>query len=370
MVPWWNTNLGEAEIAAIAAAVRGRHINRGPLCERLEAELARVLGARHVVATTSGSVALLLSLLACDVGAGDEVIVPAGAFIAPAHAALLLGATVRLADVRRDRPVLDASRLAAAVTERTKAVVAVHMNGAACDVAAVNAAAAEHGLRVIEDAAQAFGSRSPAGALGTLADAGAFSMGITKLITTGEGGFVATGDDAFAERLRRLRNHGVRRIADNRFEEPGLNFRFNDLQAAIALAQLARLDEKAAAVRRVHAFYRERLAGLGYIRMIESRTADGELPLWAQAVAAERDKVVALLARRGVEARPFHPSLADSPHLDAAGEFPNARWFAEHGLTLPSGTDQPRENLEATAEALRAIRHEIAGDVQPPEEAA
>jgi dTDP-4-amino-4,6-dideoxygalactose transaminase len=235
---------------------------------------------------------------------------------------------------------------------------------------AVKAAAAARGPRVVEDACQAFCSRSADGALGTLSDAAAFSMGITKLITTGEGGFVATNDDALAGRLRKLRNHGVRRIADNRFEEMGLNFRFTDVQAAVALAQLDRLDEKIAAVRAVHAFYRERLEGLPYIRMLDCRTADGELPLWAQAVAAERDRVVALLAGRGIEARPFHPPLADSPHLKAAGDFPNARWFADHGLTLPSGTDQPREDLERTAEALWAIRGEIAGAVEPPQEPA
>ena len=352
LIPWWRTDLGDAEIDGVAEAIRGRHINRGPLCEELERRLAETLGVPYVVVTASGSVALLMSLLACGVGPGDEVIVPAETFIAGAHAALLLGAKIRLVDVRTDRPLIDASLIEQAITDRTKVVLPVHLNGMACDMAAIRDIARRRGVKVVEDAAQAFTSKGPDGALGTLADAGAFSMGITKLITTGEGGFVATAGEETDVKLRKLRNHGSLALADNVFGELGLNFRFNDMLAAVGLAQLGKLPEKLAALRRVHDFYRERLAGLHYIRMIDVRADEGELPLWIQAVCAEREEVIGLLRERGIQAKPFHPCLADSPHLDAAGDFPNAVHFAEHGLVLPSGPDQPQESLERTVEVL------------------
>jgi perosamine synthetase len=362
-VPWWRTDLADEEIAAITAAIRDRRINQGPLCRELEAGLASTLGIPHTAVTTSGSVALVLALLSVGLQPGDEVIVPAATFIAPAHAALLLGARVKLVDVGRDRPLIDPAAVRAAVGERTKAVIAVHLNGRACDVAALRAAVAGSDAKVIEDCAQALCSKGPGGMLGTLGDVAAFSLGITKLMTTGEGGFVSARDDASYAALSSLRNHGTASIALNRFQAFGCNFRMTDMQAALGLAQLAKLPEKIAGVRRVWSFYRKNLADLRYLRLLDVDTEAGELPLWAEVVCAERDRVAAALDARGIEAKPFHPCLSESEHLHAAGDFPNARRLAAHGLTLPSGPDQREENLTRTVEALHEIAAEIRADV-------
>jgi len=354
-VPWWKTDLGEAEIEAVARAIRDRRIAQGPLVEELEGRLAERLGVPSVAATTSGSVALLLSLMAAGVGPGDEVVVPAETFIAPAHAARLLGARIKLVDVCRERALIAPELVAAALTERTRAVVAVHLGGRACDVEAIERVVAGRGIAVIEDCAQAFCSRGAAGTLGTGGNLAAFSMGLTKLMTSAEGGFVATGGQGLDARLRCLRNHGVEKIADNVFDGVGCNFRLTDVQAAIALAQLDRLDEKIAGVKRVYRFYQERLRDLGYLEMLEVRVDDGELPLWSEALCAERDEVVRLLDERGIEAKPFHPPLARSAHLEAGGSYPNAERVAAMGLTLPSGPDQAEENLERTVAALVEI---------------
>ena len=177
---------------------------------------------------------------------------------------------------------------------------------------------------------------------------------MTKLVTTGEGGFVATADEARWRKLANLRNHGAAELKLNRFSEPGCNFRMTDMQAALGISQLAKLERRIAGVRRVQAYYREHLQDLPYLRLLEVRESDGELPLWAEVVCSERDRVAARLAEHGIEAKPFHPSLSDSPHLAATGEFPNARWFAAHGLTLPSGPDQPQ--AFAAAHRRRAAR--------------
>lgn len=354
-VPWWKTELGDAEVESVTRAIRQRHIHHGPVCRQLEEGLAERLGLPYVVSTTSGSVALLLSLLASDVGPADEVLLPALTFIAPAHAAKLLGAGVRIVDVRADRPLIDVDAIEAALTPRTRAIVVVHMNGRAADIEAVARIGRRRGVRVVEDCAQAFLSRGPGGWLGTQGDVAAFSLGLTKLMTTGEGGFVATRDRTTFERLVRLRNHGVHRIADNRFDDFGCNFRMTDIQAAVGLAQLERLDEKVAGVRRVYDFYRSALPGIPGVELLKVDVGNGELPLWSEALVERRDAVLAGLAERGVDAKAFHPCLAESHHLRIEGRYPNATRFADAGVTLPSGPDQSESNLLATVEALRAV---------------
>lgn len=358
-VPWWKTDFGEEEIRYVAESVRNRRINHGANCEELERRLADCLDVPHVAMTASGSAALLVSLLACEVGPGDEVILPAETFIATAHAALLAGARVKLVDVLPDRPVMDAAQLDDAITERTKVILPVHLGGHASQMGDINAVAKRHGLRVIEDAAQAFCSKTASGCLGTLGDAGTFSMSLTKLIPTGEGGFIATRDADLDARVRRLRNQGVQNIADNRFDSFGFNLRFNDILASIGLAQLSKLPEKIAAVNRIYQTYCEHLDDLSYLRMLRVDLESGELPVWSQAVCSDRDKVIRELNQRGIQARAFHPCLADSPHLQVSGDFPNARFFAKHALTLPSGPDQSDANLQRTIDTLRGLRNEI-----------
>lgn len=354
-IRWWRTDLGRGEAAAVAAAIRSRRINQGPECRRLEEELAKYLDVSHTVLTTSGSTALLLALKAWGIGPGDQVIVPALTFIAPAHAVLWLGAAVRLADVLPHRPLIDPDEVARLVNDRTKAIVAVHLNGRAADIGALRSVVRGRPIAVIEDCAQALGSRSQGRALGTQADAGTFSLSISKLITTGEGGFVATSDPGRYRQLARLRNHGILDLKENVFAEIGFNFRFTDLQAAIGLAQMQKIEQRIAALRAVYRRYREGLDGLHFLRLLDADRPGEQVPLWVEAVCARRPWVLAELRRRGIEAKPFHPCLCDSPHLRAAGSFPNARRFAAEGIILPSGPDQRAADIDRVCDALREI---------------
>lgn len=365
MIPWWKQDLGDAEVEAVTRAIRERHINQGPVCRELEQRLAGQLGVPHVVAVSNGSQALLMALLACGVGPGDEVIVPAFTFIASAHAVLLLGASVRLVDVRRDRPLIDVDRIEAAITKKTKVIMPVHLNGRACDMAAINAVAARHGLRVVEDAAQAFCSRGPAGWLGTQADAGTFAMDMVKLMTTGEGGFIAVRDEELYTRLIRLRNQGVLPSASRVFDAFGFNFKFPDVLAAIGLAQASRLERRMQAVREVYRRYEGGLADLGFVRLLPVRTGAGELPMWVEVLSAERDRVEALLKQEGITTVPLPPCLAESGHLRAAGMFPNATFYGRHGLVLPCGPDQPPEAIDRVIEALHGMAAKIRGRPEP-----
>jgi len=358
-VHWWKTDLGEAEIEAMGAAVRARSINPGPIGRRLEARLAERLGVPRVVLANNGSSAVLMALLACEVEHGDEVLVPANGFIATAHAVMFAGGRPRLVDSLASSPLMDPAAAAAAVTPSTRALVAVHLNGASCDMGALRATCGQHGIALVEDAAQAFGSRNRDGWLGTQGRAGAFSMSIAKALTCGEGGFVAASDEDMGDRLARLRNQGTRAIAENRFDRFGFNFRLPDVLSSVAEVQLDKLDERLAGLRAARTFYRDALAELPFLRLVESRDEEGELPLWTEVLCADRDGVLEALRERGVEARAAPPCLADSPHIGAEGAFTNARFFARHTLILPSGPHQGEARLRRVADALRSLPAEV-----------
>ena len=210
-VSWWRTSLGEEEIQKLRQSVSEEHISQGPVTEEFETRFAEALNVPYAVATTSGSVAILLALMALGIGRDDEVIMPDRTWIATAHAALFLGAKPVLVDVRPDVPTIDVAQIKSKITDRTKAIIPVHINGRGGDMEEIQTLAIEYGLLVVEDACQALFSKNSAGFLGTQSDAGCFSLGVGKLISTGQGGVVVTRSRDTYEKLKTtLRIPGTR----------------------------------------------------------------------------------------------------------------------------------------------------------------
>ncbi|MBV8245669.1 MAG: DegT/DnrJ/EryC1/StrS family aminotransferase [Candidatus Eremiobacteraeota bacterium] len=357
LVTFWRHDLGDAEAAKVAEAIAQRRLSQGPITGELEARLAAYLGVAHVAMTTSGSTALYAAAATLGIGPGDEVILPNRTFIATAHAIMLTGAAVRLVDCEIESTVIDASQIERAITPRTKAILPVHLNGNAADMESINDIARRHGLFVIEDACQALGSRSAAGALGALGTFGCFSLGATKIVTTGQGGFVATSDPALHQRLVLFRNHGVSSTFIARYEHFGFNLKYNDVLASIGLAQLDRIDEYVAKHRAQYRRYQAALADLPFISMLEMPIDDGRVPLWIEAVCSARDRVHEHLLERRIQTRPFLPDLSESPHLgndDAL--FVRSKRFRRDGITLPCGPDLSDEQFERTITALAELR--------------
>lgn len=349
-IDWWNTALGEDEIEAIARAIRGRHVSQGRLTEQFEAALAELLGVPFVICTTSGTMALLMSFLALGVGPGDEVILPDRTFIATAHAAMLLGARVRLVDVCSDSPLIDVEAIEPAITSRTKALVPVHLNGRAADMAALRQIAARHGLPVVEDACQAFMSRGERGYLGTLSRFGCFSLGMAKLLTTGQGGFIACHDPTDADRLRRIRNQGVYNVSNDKdYDVLAGNFKFTDMQAALGMAQLPKLSQKVAQQLAIYRTYEAELAEVPCFKSVPIREKDGEIPLRAEFLCRDRERFLAALDGIGISAVSQIPCVHEATHVGEVGDFPNAMVYSRHLLTMPCGPDQPLENVRAAA---------------------
>ena len=234
-IGWWRTSFGEAEINRLRVSVLNKNISQGPVTEEFEADIARYLNVPYVVATTSGSAAIYLALTSLGLKQGDEVIIPDRTWIATAHAVMLAGATPVLCDVRSDVPVFDLEDVERKITAKTKILLPVHLNGRSTDMSALKNIAQKHDLFVVEDACQALFSKSPQGYLGTTSDAGCFSLGTTKLIATGQGGFVVTHDKTRYERLKLLRNHGVSNYYADKWNCFGFNFKFTDLLASFGI---------------------------------------------------------------------------------------------------------------------------------------
>lgn len=359
-VDWWNSQLGAEEEQSVVNAIRNRHISQGELTEQLERQFASELGVPYAIATTSGSVALYLSLWALGIGPGDEVIVPNRTFIATAHAALLLGAKVVLVDVTPGLPMMDMDALEHAISPRTKAIMPVHLCGRATDMDAINRLAKAKGIAVVEDACQALFSVGPSGFLGTLSDAGCFSLGMAKLMATGQGGLIVTHREDVYERMKLLRTHGLSTVFDaTAYLLPGFNFKFTDIQAAIGLVQLSRKEEKLAHVKTVYERYRSGIEGNRLVKLIPVKVEQGELPLYTEALCPHRTELLSALQKEGITARPFLPDLHLSPYLESSGHFPNSKIFHEQGMYLPSGPSQALEKVDRVIERLWKLANEI-----------
>jgi dTDP-3-amino-3,4,6-trideoxy-alpha-D-glucose transaminase len=328
----------ELESAVTRVVASGRYL-LGPELERFEREFADYCGTRYCVGVGSGLSAIELALRAAGVGPGDEVIVPAYTWIATWLAVSRTGARPVGVDVEAATYNIDASLIAAAISERTAAIVPVHLRGEPADMDAIGEIARARGLAVIEDAAQAHGARHRGRRVGGLGAAGAFSFYPSKnLGTFGDGGAVTTDDEAIAEEVRLLRNYGMR----NRYEieAAGVNSRLAEIQAAVLRAKLPRLDAWNAARADLAERYRRALAGEDAVAL--PQTADWADPVWHLFVVnlADRDACATALAEHGVQTLVHYPLL---PHLappyrdseSPAGGFPVAERLARSTLSLP-----------------------------------
>ena len=347
-IPWWQTEFTTGEAEAAAKAITEGRLSQGPIVAEFEQKLANYLGVRQVVATTSGSDALLLSLWAANVLPGDEVLVPNRTWIATAHAVSLLGAVPIFVDTDVDNPVISPSDLRNKVTSRTKAVIPVHLNGRDAHIDEVLEFGETHGIKVIEDAAQALGSKDASGSfLGTKSLAGCFSLSVAKVISSGQGGFIATSHDDFAARLRAMRTHGIENVIEpGKWDMLGFNFRFTDVLASIALAQFEKLELRLSRLREIYNRYEVGIRGLPNIRMIPLNLNGGEIGPYIEILSDDRESLVKYLLQHGIESRKFYPDLDTADYFKAIKENPNSRVFGSDGLYLPSGPSLTNDSID------------------------
>ena len=310
----------------------------GEEVEAFEAAMARHLSVAHVVSVSSGTAALRLALVAAGIGAGDEVILPANTFFATAEAILAAGATPVLADVDADTALLDLDAAAAAITPRTAAIIPVHLYGQPVDADRFGGLAARHGLFLLEDAAQAFGGSWRGRPVGTLGSAAAFSFYPTKnLGALGDGGAVTTDDASVARTVRLLRSHGEERRHEHVLV--GGTDRLDGLQAAFLAAKLASFEHTHALRLGAVGTYRERLAAVADVRMIESDPAAGHAYHLLVLRVPHRDRLLKLLHDGGIGAAVHYPvPIHRQPAMEGlavTGELPRSEALCDSVLSLP-----------------------------------
>ncbi len=363
--PW----IGDEESAAVAAVLASGWVAQGPKVAEFERRFAERVGAEHAVALSSCTAALHLALVVAGIGPGDEVVVPSFSFIATTNAVAYVGATPRFADVDAATGNLTPATIAPVLTPATRAVVLVHQGGVPADVAAVRRLCEPLGIVVVEDAACAAGSvyrDRPVGADATLAT---WSFHPRKLITTGEGGMLTTDDPELAARARRLREHAMSISAADRhrsvlppaeqYLEVGFNYRMTDLQAAVGIVQLGRLDAIVARRREIVERYSATLAGVRGLRLL----AD---PPWGRAnfqsfwvellpgFPLDREGLLAQLARRGISARRgimaahLQPPYLHTPRCP----LPVTERLAANTLVLPVHHELTAEEQQRVVSAL------------------
>lgn len=351
--------IGAEMDAAIHRVVQNTSFIMGKEVRDFEEAFAAYCGARHCVGVSSGTAALHLALLAAGVGPGDEVITTPFTFIATVEAILMAGARPILVDIDPRTYTLDPAKLEDAITPHTKAVLPVHLYGQPADMDAIRDIAGRHGMWVVEDAAQAHGAEYKGKRTGTLGDIAGFSFYPGKnLGAYGDAGAVVTDDDALAERVRMLRDHGRRSKYEH--EVPGFGERLDALQAAILGAKLPHLEAWTEA-RREHArAYAERLAGAGLVLPQEMPGTRMVYHLFVVRVRADRDAISAALKAQGIDTGVHYPiPLHLQPALRylgySAGDFPESERAAQEVLSLPLYPELTEEQIDYVSHHLRAV---------------
>jgi len=329
--------------------------------DRFERMFAEHLGVSHTIATSSCTGALQLGLAGLGIGAGDEVIVGDINWIASVAPVVHAGATPVLVDVLPDTWCVDPAAVEAAITPRTKAIIAVHIYGNLCDMDRLLAMGERHGIAVIEDAAEAIGSVWHGRRAGSMGRFSTFSFHGTKTVTTGEGGLFATGDAALYERVLTLSNHGRARGEARQFwpSMVGFKFKMSNLQAAIGCAQMARIDELIAGKRRVFEAYRQRLAGLP-VRM-NTEPAGTVNGYWMPTIVVDegvpfnRDLLLQSFYENEIDGRVFFWPLSILPMFSNAGMQRVSHWLHGRAMNLPSYHDLTEADVQRVVNCIEAF---------------
>jgi perosamine synthetase len=360
-------DIGKLEERYVLDALRSGWVSSlGKYVTEFETQFARYCECEESISTCNGTAALHLALASLGVGSGDEVIVPAMTFVASASAVTYTGARPVFADVDTETWCISAATISKALSARTKAIIVVHLFGHPADMDPILRLAADKGITVIEDAAEAHGARYKGHRVGGLGKIGIFSFYGNKVITTGEGGMLTTNDPQLAERARFLRDHAM--SPERRYVHPeiGYNYRLTNLQAALGVAQLERIDEFMARRRDIMRWYRESLAHRTDV------TLNPEMP-WAESAnwmvsalfpaSMSTDQIADRLRELGVDTRPFFRPMPMLPffvrgEMEAA-DFPVSEDLARRGLSLPTAGRLRVSDVRSIANSVERVLDDL-----------
>jgi dTDP-4-amino-4,6-dideoxygalactose transaminase len=369
-------SIGDEEILAIQEPLKTGWLTQGPKVAEFESAFADYHGVKHAIAVTSCTTGLHLALVGLGIGPGDEVIVPAFTWISTANVVLYCGATPVFVDVEKTSFNIDPQKITEKITKKTKAVIAVHLFGLCADIDAIREVIPRH-IKIIEDAACAVGSRYKNSYAGSLAEVAAFSFHPRKIITTGEGGMITTNNDELADTIRQLRNHGATISEEERHNGPkpyilpdfnllGFNYRMTDMQGAIGLAQMSKLDQLLQERARSAAWYREQLAEVSWLTLPKfennGRHVWQAFVLYVELTTApmSRNEIMEHLQNKGISTRPgTHAVPLQNYYKSRYGfkgsDFPAARDCEANTIAIPLHNRMDDKDFRHVANMIKDI---------------
>ena len=377
MLPFSRPSLADDEIGEVVHSIKSGWITTGPKCHQFEEDIKKYVGAKHAVALSSATAGLHLSLLAHDIGPGDEVITTSMTFASTANMIVLVGATPVFADIADDMNI-DPDKIEAAVTGKTKAIMPVHYTGNPCDMERINDIASRHGLAVIEDAAHAIGTDYKGARIGSMGNTAIFSFHPIKNITTGEGGMLVTDDEVIEKKVKLLKFHGIERDAWKRYGGkqipqyeillPGFKYNLTDLQAAMGIHQIKKLDGFIDKRRQYAELYNKLLEDVEGIFLPGPRLDDGSRHAWhlyiimadIDRLDIDRDQFMSEMLGANIGIGLHFPAVHLQPYYQktfdcARGDLPRTEFVADRIISLPLYPGLSEDDVLDTASAVREI---------------
>ena len=356
-IPIAEPDIGTEELQNVTEAVKSGWISsKGPFIGEFERNFSNYIGAKYGVATSNGTTALHLALVALGLGKGDKVLVPSLDFVAVANAVTYTGAEPVFIDSHPKYWCMDPSKLK--IDKNTKAIIAVHLYGHPCDMSEIQKVANDHGLFVLEDCAESHGAEYNGKKTGQFGIISCFSFYGNKIITTGEGGMCLTSDEELAEKMILLRDHGMNRAKKYWHDVIGYNYRMTNLQAALGVAQLNKIERLIEKKRSIANTYKGLLQDL---QKTSSVSFSPEMP-WAKSVywlfsilvdPSRRDRLINYLEKQGIESRPFFYPSHILPPYNHNLSLPISEKLSAMGVNLPSGAKLDEKQIEEVVESLK-----------------
>lgn len=355
-IPVAEPEIGEEELQTVTEAVKSGWVSsKGPFIEEFEESFSNYIGMKHSVATSNGTTALHLALAALEIGKGDRVLVPSLTFVSVVNAVKYTGAQPVFVDSHPKYWCMDPSKIDGKIDSQTKAIIPVHLYGHPCDMHEITRIAEDNGLHIIEDCAEAHGAEYKGIKVGTFGVVSCFSFYGNKIITTGEGGMCLTNNEELADKMKILRDHGMNPDKKYWHDIIGFNYRMTNLQAALGIAQLNKIDLLIRKKRRIATEYKRLLEDLPAVKpapqMVWAKSV-----YWLYSILVKnslRDKIIQHLERQGIETRPFFYPVHTLPPYKRNLTLPVAEQLSATGLNLPSG---PRLSRSEIQEIVRYMR--------------
>ncbi len=363
MIPIAEPFLGKKELNNVIKAIKSGWISsKGKFIPEFEKEFAKYCGVKYGVATSNGTVALHLALKAVGMDKGDEVIVPDLTFIATANAVTYCNAKPIFVDSHPDYWCIDPEKIEEKITKKTKAIIPVHLYGHPADMDSILDIAVEHNLYVIEDAAEAHGAEYNGKKVGSFGDISCFSFYGNKIITTGEGGMCLTDNEELSEKMNILRDQGMSKEKKYWHDVIGFNYKMTNLQAAVGVAQLKKLDEFVEKKREIAKLYNSLLKEVEGITLPPEKSWAKNV-YWMYSILIEdnfnigRDELMNKLEENEIETRPFFYPLHEMPPYKSNEKFPIAEELSKRGINLPSSTKLNRQELQRFTNLIRSCMY-------------